>query len=85
MVQHIERAAVKGRMNQEGMVLRSYVRIRLFILITKLIKDGNRQLGDKVESPLLEVRKTSVGNEVRVVRSDFEQCSSFDNLVFLIP
>lgn len=67
------------------MAFRSYVRIGLFILITKLIKDGNRQLGDKVESPLLEVRQTSVGNEVRVVHSDFEQCSSFDDLILLNP
>lgn len=62
------------------MVFRLYVMIRLFILIIQIIEDRNRQLGDVVESPLLEVRQASARNGVRIVHSVFGQCSSFDDL-----
>lgn len=89
----MERTALKERRNllpclceavQEVMVFRLYGRIRLFILTIKIIKDRNRQLGDVVESPLLEVRQVSARNDVRIVCSVFKPCSSFDDLNILL-
>lgn len=63
------------------MVFRFCVRI---ILIIEIVKDRNRQLGDAVESPLLEARQASVRNDVRIVLSVLGQCSGFDDLNVLL-
>lgn len=39
--------------------LQIIIRIRLFVLIMKIIKDRNRHLREVVKSPLLEVRQAS--------------------------